>query len=293
MPVYRNEDGNGYNQVDYLNANGKNTIEYEDHDKTITNRQLNNNQMTIEQLIDFVQADLTFSGMLPKVLPDVEIERIIREQALQWFYKNYQQAVIKSYYRLDRSFINHETYTKMGFIVMPEECENIVKIYNINDASIFRFGIQNPNLSISFGTSSTPYLTSYVSSVSELAGYKAIIDSFSDELNKMSKLYNKYAYNTESKRLNLLGEVRNSLMLECYIHIEAEELFQSQLFKNFVTATSQIRQGKLLTRYEFSMPGGFKLNGAELITQGQELLDKTIEEVKASSPSTAFFIMAK
>lgn len=293
MPVYRNEDGNGYNQVDYNNANGKNAIQYEDHEKTTTNRQLNNNQMTIEQLIDFVQADLTFSGMLPKVLPDVEIERIIREHALQWFYKNYQQAVIKSYYRLDKSFINHETYTRMGFIVMPEECENIVKIYNVNDPFLHRFGVQSPNLSIGMGSSSQPYLTSAISNIAELAGYKAIIDSFSTELNKMSKLYNKYAYNTENKSLHLLGEVRNSLILECYFHIQQEELFNSQLFKDYTLGLSIKRSAHLLSFMDFNLPGNFKFNTSDMLTRGQELLDKTIESVKMSSPNSSFFIMAK
>ena len=46
--------------------------------------------MTIDQLVDIVQADLTFTGLFPKVIPDLEIIRLIREEALEWFYKNYQ-----------------------------------------------------------------------------------------------------------------------------------------------------------------------------------------------------------
>ena len=53
--------------------------------------------ITIEQLIDIVQADLSVSGLFPKVLPDVEIYRLIKEHALEWFYKNYQFAVMKTY----------------------------------------------------------------------------------------------------------------------------------------------------------------------------------------------------
>ena len=62
-------------------------------------------QITIEQLIDIVQAELTVSGLFPKTLPDAEIYRLIKEHALEWFYKNYHYAVIKSYYYMERMLI--------------------------------------------------------------------------------------------------------------------------------------------------------------------------------------------
>lgn len=289
MPIYRN-GGSGLDN-NYINANDKVAIEHKG--VSYTNMQLNNDKMTIEQLVDLVQADLTFSGLMPKILPDLEILRLIKEQALQWFYKNYQWAVIKTYYKLDKNFINSDYYTKHGFIILPEECENVVKIYNISDPSLFRIGIQAPNLSINFGVTNQPYLTSFVSNVGELGVYRQILSAFSSELNKMSKLYNKYSFNPENKRLHLLGEVRNSLMLEIYARIEQEELFQSQLFKDYCIGLSRVRLGQALQRFTFNMPGGFTYNASEILTQGQDLLDKTIQQVKDQSPSTSFFIMAQ
>lgn len=291
MPIYKNDMGQ-YDQQNYINANDKMNIDYEGT-TTYTNMQLNNDKMTIEQLVDYVQADLTFSGLMPKVLPDLEVQRIIKEHALQWFYKNYQWAVIKTYYKLDKKFINSDYYTKHGYIILPEECENVVKIYNISDPSLFRIGIQSPNLSINFGVTNQPYLTSFVTNVGELGVYRQILSAFSSELNKMAKLYNKYSYNPENRRLHLLGEVRNSLMLEIYAHIEQEELMQSQLFKDYTVGMSRIRLGQALQRFTFNMPGGFSYNAAEIISQGQELLEKTIEQVKGQSPSNSFFIMAQ
>jgi hypothetical protein len=40
--------------------------------------------ITLEQLIDIIQADLTFSGMLPKILNDKEVKRIVKELAMDW-----------------------------------------------------------------------------------------------------------------------------------------------------------------------------------------------------------------
>jgi len=274
----------------YLNSDDKAQVKYEGDG--YENSQVNNNKLTIEQLVDYVQADLTFSGLMPKILPDLEIARIIKDHTLQWFYKNYQWALIKSYYKLDRRVINTDEFTTNGYIILPEECENVVKIYNISDPSLFRIGVQAPNLSINFGVTNQPYLTSFVTNVGELGVYRQILSAFSSEINKLAKLYNKYAFNPESHRLHLLGEVKNDLMLEVYLRIEQDELFNSQLFKDYVVGYSRKRLGELLQRVTFNLPGGFAYNPADIISQGQDLLDKTIEQVKGQSPSTSFFIMA-
>jgi len=296
MPIYRDNDDrrNKYAPGRYIDANDKVESSYRSDDyHQGENFQLNNNKMTIEQLVDYIQADLTFSGLMPKVLPDAEILRLVKEKALQWFYKNYQWALIKSYYRLDMEFINSDFYTNYGYLILPEECENVVKIYNIDDPTLFRIGIQAPNLSINFGVTNQPYLTSFVTNVGELGVYRQILSAFSDEINKLAKLYNKFSYNIESHRLHLLGEVRNDLMLEVYVRIGQDELFNSQLFKDYTVGLSRVRLGEALGRMNFNMPGNFQYNAADIISQGQDLIDKTVEEVKAQSPNTSFFIMAK
>jgi hypothetical protein len=296
MPIYRSSDrrNDRFNTGNYINANDKVEDSYRsDGYHQGENYQLNNSQMTIEQFVDYVQADLTFSGLMPKILPDLEIQRIIKEKALQWFYKNYQWALIKSYYRLDMQFVNSDYYTNYGYLILPEECENVVKIYNIDDPSLFRIGIQAPNLSINFGVTNQPYLTSFVTNVGELGVYRQILSAFSDEINKLSKLYNKFSYNIENHRLHLLGEVRNDLMLEVYVRISQDELFNTQLFKDYVVGLSRVRLGEALGRMNFNMPGNFQYNASDIISQGQDLVDKTVEEVKAQSPNTSFFIMAR
>lgn len=274
----------------YINANDKAQQYYKGYQE---NYQLNNDRMTIEMIVDYVQADLTFSGLMPKVLPDGEILRLIKEKALEWFYKNYQLAVMKSYFHLDKNFLKHEQFTRLGYIIMPEEVENVVRITEINDPSLFRIGVQAPNLSINFGVTNQPYLTSFVTNVGELGVYRQILSAFSDEINKMSRNYTKYTYNPVNHRLHILDEVRCDFMLEVYVRIEQEEVFNNQLFKDYVTALGRIRLGEALGRMTFNMPGNFQYNASDLISQGQELLTKTEEAVKINSPNSSFFIMKR
>jgi hypothetical protein len=74
-------------------------------------------QYAIEELIDFVQQDLTVGCALPKVLPDTEIRRFVETRAVKWFYQNYQYAVSKVYYFVDKAAFTTEEYTKYKYKV--------------------------------------------------------------------------------------------------------------------------------------------------------------------------------
>ena len=255
--------------------------------------QMNNDKMTIEQLVDYIQADLTFSGLMPKVLPALELIRLVKEKAMEYFYKNYQLAVMKTFFYLRREFINSEEYTAHGYIILPEEIENVTRVSEINNPSLFRIGVQAPNLSINFGVTNQPYLTSFVTNVGELATYRQILSAFSDEVNKLSRNYTRHSFNPINKRFNVLDEIRTDYMLDVFIRIQPEELFNNYLFKDYCVALSRIRLGEALGRMTFQMPGNFQYNAADIITQGNDLLTKTEEQIKGQSPNSSFFIMGR
>lgn len=248
--------------------------------------------MAVEQLIDVVQQDLTISGMLPKVLPDIEIKRLIKEIALEWFYKNYQFAVQKVYYMLPLDVLKSEIFTRYKYLVLPEEIENVVDIKYIDNPHMWRIGIQAPYLSINLGVTNQPFLTSFVTTAGELAQYRSVISAFSDEINKLSLESVKFNYNHLNKRLNFLGKVEKSMMLECWARIEEEELFEYQMFKEYVIGISKKKMGELLGRFNFNMPGNFQYNASDIITEGQQLIDKIQEQVKGETTS-AWFKMSR
>jgi hypothetical protein len=74
---------------------------------------------TINELIDVVQGELTVSCALPKLLPDLEIRRIIENKAAPWFYQNYYYAVSKIYYYIDKRAFQTEEFTSYRYITLP------------------------------------------------------------------------------------------------------------------------------------------------------------------------------
>lgn len=257
---------------------------------------------TIDELIDVVQGELTISCALPKLLPDLEIRRIIENKAAPWFYQNYYYAVQKIYYYIDKRAFTTDEYTKYRYISLPCEIQTISWIYETRDRSLFSVGINAPNLSINLGVTNQPYLSSYVTTIGELGVYKTVLDSFSDMLDVLSKYTVKFHYNQMNNRLNILsggnsvssnvGYHYESMILEAYANVENEALFADPMFVTYVTGLAKQQLGALMTRYNFNLPGGIQYNGDALISEGKEEMQRIIDEIKGQSNSS-WFVMVK
>lgn len=248
--------------------------------------------MTLVEIVDYINSDLTMSGALPCILPQDEIKRLVIKDALPWFYENYQWSVIKGYYLIPQENLKSEQFSKYKHITLPDEIQNIVWVYGLESRSLFELGVSAPNLSVNLGVTNQPHLSSFTTTVGELGVYKTVIDGFADMLNKLSKHTLKYDFNFGSKELHLLTYVDNDLIVESYIQIPKEDLFEVDKFRRYALALSKLQMGRMLTRYNFSLPGGIQMNGDAIKAEGQEELDKVREEIKGQS-TTAWFFTAR
>jgi hypothetical protein len=247
---------------------------------------------TIEELIDIVQMDITFGCTLPKTLPDNSIRLFIETRAAKWFYRNYQYALSKMYYHVDRSAFSTEEYTKYSYLTLPCEIQSISYIYQMRSESLFQLGMNVPNMSINMGSSSQPYLSSFVSTIGELGVYKTMLTSMSDMLNQMNLYTTKFHYNEMTNQLNVLTDVKYNLVLEAYANIPLEHLYADDLFQKYVIGWSKKQAGNLMGRYTFTLPGGVTYNSGDLVTQGGDEMKEVEEEIKNMS-QVAFFYMVK
>jgi len=247
----------------------------------------------IEELVDYVQQDITVGCALPKTIPDTEIRRFAETRATKWFYQNYQYAVSKLYYYVDKAAFSTEEFTKYSYITLPCEIQSIPYIYQVRGESLMQLGINVPNLSVNLGVTNQPYLSSYVTTIGELGVYKTLIDSMSDMLNQMNKYTVKYHYNQMMNRLNILTDVKYSLILEAYANIPPENLYTDPYFLKYVTGWAKMQTGNLLGRYDFVLPGGVKFNSADLVSQGKEEMEKVETDIANMSTSSWFHMVKK
>lgn len=247
--------------------------------------------MLLEELIHDVQSHLTFSGAMAKQLPDVEIQRIIINDAMPWFHQNYFQSVIKEYLFIPRTAFNVEKFTKYKMVELPCNVNRVVWLYQVNDVSLFSFGVNAPNLSVNMGVTNQPYLSAITTTVGELGVYKVIIDSFADALNQMTKHTLKFDFNTASKHLHILTSMGQNpyddcltgLIAEVYSTIADEDLFDLDHFRRYVRYEAGKQLGRLLMRYDFSLPGGGKINGNIVLEEAKQDMEKLKTEIKSTS----------
>jgi hypothetical protein len=246
--------------------------------------------MTIDSMIDFINSDLTMSGSIPTLLPPLEIRRLVTEEALPYFYQNYQFSLQKAYLLVLRKSLLKDPDTGWTSAILPDEVFSIVRVIPISDPTLFNMGINAPNMNLNLGVTNQPYLTSFVTTVGELGVYKCALDGFADVLNMLSKNTIKTDYNFNNNRFHILTSTRENLILEARLKIECERLFEDELFKRYVKGLALRQLGRMLTRYNFQLPGGYQINGEALKTDGQAEMDKVMETIKGQSNVTFFFM---
>jgi hypothetical protein len=248
---------------------------------------------TIDEMIDSIQTELTIACALPKTLPDEAIRLIIEKRALPWFYRNYQYAVQKIYYLIRQEAFQQEEFTRYNYVTVPCEIQSVTYLYEVRNVSLFQLGINTPNLSVNLGVSNQPYLSSYVTTIGELGVYKTVLDTMSDMLNQLNKFTLRYQFNQLSSRLHILTNVKRHVIMEAYANIPAENLFRDDLFFKYVAGYSKIQLGNMIGRYDFTLPGGVKIQSSDLISQGQEEVKSVEESISGMSNSSWFFMVKR
>ena len=249
--------------------------------------------LTTEEFIDQVQMMLNVGGALPKTLPDTMIRVIIERDALPWFYRSYQYSVQKMYFLIHKEAFEQEEYTKYSYVCVPCEIQTVSYLYEVRGDSLFQLGINTPNLSVNMGVTNQPYLSSYITTIGELGVYKVALDSMADMLNQMNKYTLKHDFNQLNHRLHILTDVKHHVIMEAYANIPEENLFMDDLFFRYVVGKSKIQLGNMVGRYDFTLPGSVKIQASDVISQGQEEVNKVIEEINGQSNSAFFFMVKK
>ena len=247
---------------------------------------------TIEEFIDLIQTELTIACALPKTLPDVSVRQIIEAKCLPYFYRRYQYSVQKMYFLIKKEAFFSDEFTKFNYVNVPCEIQSVIYLYEVRGASLFQLGINTPNLSVNLGVTNQPYLSSYVTTIGELGVYKTLLDNMSDMLNQLNKYTLKHHFNQLNHRLHILTNVKYDVIMEAYANIPRENLFRDDLFYKYVVGQSKVMLGNLVGRYDFTLPGGVKIQASDLISQGKEEITQVEEEIKGQSDS-AWFVLVK
>ncbi len=248
---------------------------------------MNDTFLTLEELVDLVQQDVTVNCALPKVLPDEAIERIITQKALRYFYRYYKYALQRTYYYVDIQSMYRNRKTDTKFFNLPSEVEAIKWIYLVNYSDFRNIGAGITPGSFGFGATTQSYVASI--NISDWAQSLTVMNSLNDALQSYSKNTVKFSFDPNSKRFEVLTSLSHNLILEVWAHIPPETLFGDPLFIKWVTGQAYMDYGRVLGFDDMPQAGNVKINYEKYYEIGQKMIED-VEAAIAKITRSAFFI---
>lgn len=242
--------------------------------------------MKKDDFIAEIRNEITISGMLPYDIPENEYIRII-DQAKLWFYNNYKNAVEIQYFVIENYWFTTEQFKKTRFIQLPEcvysvyECKEIKGGNRIGGyiGPEFNFNrMMAADLHFSAGASDDIVLRVAQWSFWDLT--KAFI---LEHLN--------FDFNVNTKRIRILGRnPRHNVLLETYISIPEENLFDDYYFKRYCVSKCKQSLARMFSAFQFNLPGGITINADMWKSEADEELEKILTKIDEENTPDWFLV---
>lgn len=248
--------------------------------------------LTLVELADTINQELTAGCSFTQILPNTEIERITL-RALNFWYQNYYYAVEKAYVYINKDLMLEDTVVKQKYIQLTNEVQNVTWLFQTTDRVALNLGVGQTNLSVGMGVvGNQPYLSSALSSLGEVALNSVSVQNFGDMIDQLRVFTIKHAYNFQTKRLNILTATTTNMIAECYVRVGQEYIFADAEFQEYATALCLKQMGLMLSRFNFNLQGGITIDGAAILAEGKERETAVLERIK-NLANTSFMFMVK
>jgi hypothetical protein len=246
-------------------------------------------KLNLDELIDVVKNNVSLNCKLPYKLGNDNIERIIKFDALRYFYSEYKYALQKTYYYVDFQSFMKKHGTGIRSIYLPDEIETIKKIYLVNYNDMYGLNSAMPG-TLSLGMTAIPFIASL--SMGEFGESLAVSQGISDALAQFSKNTLKFDFNGNSKLFEVHTQLRHNLILEVYAQIPEEDLFGDIWFIKYVTGMAIQDYSIELSFTDQQLAGNTKINTDRLYDRGEKLLTEVKEHIQKTTKA-AFFVMVR
>ena len=178
------------------------------------------------------------------------------------------------------------------FVDLPKEIQNVTYIYEVNRDDIFRIGTTPIATSVELGQNQA-YMPSFIQAIADYGVFRVTVESFSTMMNSISKMTVQYKFNNATNKLVIQTTPKKNMMLETYVRVPPEKLYENDLFYRYVVAQLKIRMAELAARYDFNLLGGGKFGFNDLYTRGDKEIEKIELRIKELSQTPNWFWMVR
>ncbi len=241
--------------------------------------------MTRGEFLLEIKDEIRGTCALPYSIPDKEINRII-DQAKKYFYRNYREAVESQYYVVPKDEFKKKEFKKDRSILLPD-C--VVSVYEVKEISGGgRLFTLDPDFSDNRLIAAELYLSPFQSDdlVMRTAQY-----AYWDLAQAFFLTLIAYDFNRNTHKLKIKGrDPKKNVFIQTYVEIPEEDLFEDWFFIRYCTATVKVALGRILGFFEYQLPGGISINSSDIKSEGQEELDKLLQQIDDENSPDWFFM---
>jgi hypothetical protein len=240
--------------------------------------------MTERELLEDINNEITFSGMIPYSLPDKELKRIL-ENDTKYFYDNWRHAVEPQYILLPTALFGDPAFKANRQITLPDCVQAVIEFKETRGNSIL--GTIDRDFGEQKFIGSEVYLTPFIG---ESIMYRTTIFSFLDLTKAFVLDTVSYDFNKNSKKLTVVGRSpKVDAVIKVLKKLDKEYLYKDELFQRYVRAHSKVRLAQMLQTFNYTLPGEITLN-YQTITQAAtaEMTEVTTMMAKENTPDWLF-----
>jgi hypothetical protein len=221
--------------------------------------------MSEQELIEDINNEITYSGMLPYSLPEKELKRIIENDS-RFFYDNWRHAVEPRYLLLPTDMFKTDQFKQYRTIQMPDCVQFVTDLKEAKGASIF--ATIDRDFSEQKFIGSEVYLTPFIG---ESIMYRTIIFSFLDLTRGLILDTIAYDYNRNTNSLGIVGRTpKVNAVAKILKKIDKDKLFEDELFQRYVRAHSKVRLAHMLQTFNYTLPGDVSINYQNMVATAEK-----------------------
>jgi len=243
-------------------------------------------QLTFEDVafLDLISSRITGSGALPFELPaDAFFAIVVR--SLKWFWYWYPDATQDQILFIPKQSIVDAPQSGGNIdLLLPNGIEGILDWKAANGSGLgyrmdeaLKIGLLNTYGSGGGGRgsgygSSAHNVSNAVIQMYEIAQYK---ETFTRGI--------RATFNKNTRIFRLMTSIPDGLALEAATRLHPAQLYGDYMFEDYVTAAVEEQLGRIMTTFNFKMPGGVQLNYDQIASNGRDRKRELEDEIKKMS----------
>ena len=124
----------------------------------------------------------------------------------------------------------------------------------------------------SYGNNSNPTLSNAVISMYEASMYK---ETFQKGI--------RASFNKNTRIFRIMSSVTSGIVLQCMVRLHPQDLYGDIVFEDYVVARIEEQLGRIVTAFDFKLPGSVTINYDQIKEYGKESRKEIEADIKASN----------